>query len=102
MMPAWMSFVKVFLRDVITPLPSRTKWTTYRSIPGTIPKANARTGDLEESTMMGFPVTARTDSKNASANLAYDRNAADGLRFSYSKRKHCCTRSVGLELSNAP
>ena len=35
-----------------------------------------------ESTMMGFPLTARMDSKNARVNLAYDRNGADGLRFS--------------------
>src|SRR5918998_1483218 len=65
MIPAWKSFFIVFLREAVTPLPSRTRWTTYRSIPGTIPRANVRTADLEESTMMGFPLTARMDSKNA-------------------------------------
>ena len=43
--------------------------------------------------MMGFPLTAHIDSKNARVNPAYDRNEADRLRFSYSKRTYCCTRS---------
>ena len=45
--------------------------------------------------MMGFPLTARMDSKNARVNPAYDRNEADRLRFSYSKRGH---RLLRLEI----
>jgi hypothetical protein len=36
--------------------------------------------------MMGFPLTARKDSKNARVSLAYDENRGDGLYFAYSKR----------------
>jgi hypothetical protein len=36
--------------------------------------------------MTGFPLAARTDSKNVRLNLAYDRNWVDALCFSYSKR----------------
>src|SRR5215218_6680219 len=61
-MPAWTSFLRVFLRDVITPLPLRTRWTAYRSMPGTIERANVRTGDLAESTITGLPLAARMDS----------------------------------------